>query len=431
MPVSSDVRITFDVAHKYYRPAGSNNASHDTLSVLISSDCGATFTTKYKKWGINLETAGQSSSSYVNPSASDWRTETINLNSSEISGGTLSVVFRNSNEYGNNIFIDNISINLVPPKPTITADSSTTFCEGGSVTLRSNTVSGNQWYKNGGAIIGAMGSTLTASESGTYTVAVILNGIESLPSNAIDVTVNSNQECPCQNLQTWNTPINVIGPYSGTGGRFGEFPKLLLVNGNPAMAAYDGTRGSLLFIRATNAAGTEWAPPVPVDIIGNVGLWISMQIVNGNPAISYYDATNRDLKYVRATNATGTAWAAPVTIDTTGNVGQYTSLQVVKGYPAISYYDFTNEDLKYVSATDSNGFAWAAPVTIDFTGSVGQWTSLQVVNGNPAISYCISGSRSLKYIRATNDSGTGMVCCRYFGFFGFRKLRSRQFPANC
>jgi len=118
---------------------------------------------------------------------------------------------------------------------------------------------------------------------------------------------------PLLHAQTWNAPITVIGPYTGTGGRFGHHPKLLVVNGNPAMAAYDVTRGSLLFVRATDASGTAWGTPVPVDVGGDVGRWISMQIVHGNPAIAYYDLTNADLKYVRATDASGTAWVSLVT----------------------------------------------------------------------------------------------------------------------
>jgi len=74
--------------------------------------------------------------------------------------------------------------------------------------------------------------------------------------------------CVVLQAQTWDQPINIIGPYAGTGGRFGEYPKLLVVNGNPAIAAYDATRGNLLFIRATNASGTAWGTPVPLNIPG-------------------------------------------------------------------------------------------------------------------------------------------------------------------
>jgi hypothetical protein len=53
--------LSFDVAHKYYPSAD----SYDTLSVLISNNCGQTFTTVYKKWGPTLATAGQSTAGYA------------------------------------------------------------------------------------------------------------------------------------------------------------------------------------------------------------------------------------------------------------------------------------------------------------------------------------------------------------------------------
>jgi hypothetical protein len=101
--------LNFDLAHKYYPTAG----FHDTLSVLVSSDCGNTFQTVYKKWGADLATAGSSDNPYVSPQAADWRTENISISGPVMSTGNVVVVFRNSSRFGNNIFIDNINI-LVP-----------------------------------------------------------------------------------------------------------------------------------------------------------------------------------------------------------------------------------------------------------------------------------------------------------------------------
>jgi len=53
-------------------------------------------------------------------------------------------------------------------------------------------------------------------------------------------------------------------------------------------------------VRATNADGTAWGAPIVVDTIGSVGTYSALQIVNGNPAIAYYDGSNGDLKFVRA-----------------------------------------------------------------------------------------------------------------------------------
>ncbi len=105
-PADSVVLISFDVAHKYY-PDPTN---YDTLSVLVSNDCGASFTTVYKKWGPELATADTSTLAYITPINSDWRTDKITLKGSILSAGNIIVAFRNTNRFGNNIFLDNISI---------------------------------------------------------------------------------------------------------------------------------------------------------------------------------------------------------------------------------------------------------------------------------------------------------------------------------
>lgn len=95
--------ISFDVAHKNYPGA------LDRLRVLVSTDCGATFTSVYSKSGTTLATAGSSEDDYRNPVSSDWRAERISLNSSQIGAGTI-VRFENLSDWGNNIFVDNINM---------------------------------------------------------------------------------------------------------------------------------------------------------------------------------------------------------------------------------------------------------------------------------------------------------------------------------
>jgi hypothetical protein len=98
------VTITFDVAHKDF------TGSLDRLRVLVSTNCGASFTSVYSKSGPTLATAGPSDDDYTTPTDAEWRTETINLNSTFTTGGNILVQFENRNDWGNNIFIDNINI---------------------------------------------------------------------------------------------------------------------------------------------------------------------------------------------------------------------------------------------------------------------------------------------------------------------------------
>lgn len=121
--------LTFDVAASYNSTAG----TPDTLQILVTSDCGASYQSVYKKTGIDLQTVTGAAAStvYVPADTSAYRTDSINLTSVLPSSGTFQVVFRNISNGRNNIYIDNINIKtkvvlaalkeagfLITPNPT-------------------------------------------------------------------------------------------------------------------------------------------------------------------------------------------------------------------------------------------------------------------------------------------------------------------------
>lgn len=121
------VVITFDVAHKDYP------GSFDRLRVLASTNCGTSFTSVYSKSGPTLATAGDSDEDFTNPTQSEWRRDTITLNNT-FAGGNVLIQFENRNDFGNNIFIDNINITpvfkrdieVVSVSPSVVCSSSIT-----------------------------------------------------------------------------------------------------------------------------------------------------------------------------------------------------------------------------------------------------------------------------------------------------------------
>jgi hypothetical protein len=100
------VALSFDVA-----AAGFTHSSpSDTLQVLVTTDCGNTFTSVYKKWGADLQTVGIiPPGEFIPSSASQWRTERIDL-SSIAPAGPMQFIFRNTNNNENNIYIDNVNL---------------------------------------------------------------------------------------------------------------------------------------------------------------------------------------------------------------------------------------------------------------------------------------------------------------------------------
>lgn len=105
--------LTFDLAHKDYPGA------QDKLTILVTGDCGQSYSIIYSKSGSSLSTAGSSTSEYTSPSSADWRRERIAIGGSVLSSDQLQFVFRNENDFGNNIFIDNI---LVEPIELVEKD---------------------------------------------------------------------------------------------------------------------------------------------------------------------------------------------------------------------------------------------------------------------------------------------------------------------
>ncbi|MBP6333898.1 MAG: S8 family peptidase [Bacteroidia bacterium] len=99
----SSPQLSFDVAYAYY--AGGS----DGLGIEISTDCGTTFIpTSYLKAGSILASAPQTTSDWEPTLPSHWRTDSLSL--SAFANSQVMIRFVNINDYGNNLYIDNINI---------------------------------------------------------------------------------------------------------------------------------------------------------------------------------------------------------------------------------------------------------------------------------------------------------------------------------
>src|SRR5207244_12284848 len=80
--------------------------------------------------------------------------------------------------------------NPTPHKPFLSAGGPTTFCQGGSVVLMSDSATGIQWYLDGNPITGGTHQNYTATASGSYNAQLNALGCHSQFGTAIVVTVN-------------------------------------------------------------------------------------------------------------------------------------------------------------------------------------------------------------------------------------------------
>jgi len=113
---ADSLTLTFDVSATKIDYADPATTASDTLEVLITKDCGNTYTSVYKKWGNTLQTVGNANTggqfTEFTPNGSYlWRNEKVNLApAAGATSGTLQVVFRNTTNNRNNIYLDNVNI---------------------------------------------------------------------------------------------------------------------------------------------------------------------------------------------------------------------------------------------------------------------------------------------------------------------------------
>ena len=100
---SPNAVLLFDVAYARY-----SSSLFETLRVEISDDCGTSYSTVYTRSGTNLATVPDQTNFFVPASASDWRTDTVDL--SAYSGESIYVRFVNVNGYGNALYLDNVRV---------------------------------------------------------------------------------------------------------------------------------------------------------------------------------------------------------------------------------------------------------------------------------------------------------------------------------
>lgn len=101
----SNASMTFKVAYATY-----SSQLYDGLEVLASNDCGATWTSLWYKEGTDLQTTQDSVTSAFAPTTSQWRVVCIDLNQ-YIGSDKLFLNFRAYNGYGNNIYVDEVTVN--------------------------------------------------------------------------------------------------------------------------------------------------------------------------------------------------------------------------------------------------------------------------------------------------------------------------------
>ena len=188
----SSAQMTFDVAYAPY-----NGTFFDGLQVLVSTDCGSTFSSVYSKSNTTLATAAATTTAFV-PTAAQWRTETIDL-ASFIGNPNVIIAIRNLSGNGQNLYVDNISVRTIPPPVSDFSASTTTTCTGTGITFTDlSTFSPNAWtwtFTGGSpASSSAQNPVVSYASPGTYAVTLTASngaGTGSTMTKTAYITINS------------------------------------------------------------------------------------------------------------------------------------------------------------------------------------------------------------------------------------------------
>ncbi|MFN6037513.1 MAG: VPS10 domain-containing protein, partial [Bacteroidota bacterium] len=171
--------LTFDVAYQQYATA----TYSDTLAVLVSTDCGATFTQVYMKGGSALASvAGTNTVAAFTPTVStQWRTETVNLNTYTGQSSVL-IAFQNRGRWGQALYVDNINITGVGGVAPVAAFTSASVkCSGTPVQFTdASTNAPSSWSWSSTPATGvsistatSQNPTMTFTNAGTYTISLV------------------------------------------------------------------------------------------------------------------------------------------------------------------------------------------------------------------------------------------------------------------
>lgn len=228
---SGNATLSYDYAYTYY---SGTNTYYDSLAIAYSIDCGDSWYALYFEGGTQLATVPAIDTEFE-PTANDWENNVIDLNIPALSGqSNVLLAFVGINGYGNNLYVDNINVQIGTTSPSPIADfstSTTSVCAGQTVNFSNLTTqnpSSFSWSFPGGTPSSSsdVNPVITYNNPGTYNVtltATNASGSDTETKTAY-ITVNANPSvnlvptpATCNGINNGSITANVNGgaaPYN-------------------------------------------------------------------------------------------------------------------------------------------------------------------------------------------------------------------------
>jgi len=138
--------LTFDYAHATRSVPTSANINFDSLEISYSNDCGTTWSNIWKKGGNSLQTIQQSQAYGIEfiPQSNQWKSDSILVTGNFNIADKVILRFRSIENFGNNIYIDNIKLFSKYTLPILTPVSIKSY----TVSLIENNISSTKQVVN-------------------------------------------------------------------------------------------------------------------------------------------------------------------------------------------------------------------------------------------------------------------------------------------
>jgi hypothetical protein len=206
---------------------------------------------------------------------------------------------------------------------------------------------------------------------------------------------------------TWDQPVAIATTVTGDplSSSWGQPIMVLIIQDKPT---YFGSLYSdpMRCIRANDELGDSWSAPHDAGTNYNT-LWMNRLVVIGEHAAKMSSGST-DLKYLRALDAGAEEWSAPILIDEHEKATASVRLLEAAGHPAVVYYDKGTDDLRYRRALNQKGTAWGEPVVISAQAYDHSHSSqfAAIINGRPAVLYEDRVLLAWRFVAANDSEGS-------------------------
>ncbi len=250
-----------------YRTYSSSDVG-DSLTVMVSSDCGTTWSPVWTRGGVNMRTVTGNTTSAFTPTSTQW--STINkIDIRSYRGNNLYIAFKSRTGYSNNLYLDDISIygilNALPVKLLYFKGNA----EGGVNKLT--------W------------ATSTEINAGYYSIERSSDGREFTAIGRVDAAGNTNANTYYSfNDNSFSKGINYYRlKVVDKDGSYNYSSIIALKDGAPAniVSVYPNPAKDVLFVQV-QAYEAQKATLVTTDMQGRIVNTQAVQLANGNNALS-------------------------------------------------------------------------------------------------------------------------------------------------